>query len=61
VLTPPEEPEGQDVNPTPNTEEPEEVDYNDLSTRELQDSLDDALDSGDMELVRYIGSILNSR
>lgn len=61
VLTPPEEPEGEDVNPTPNTEEPEEVDYNDLSTRELQDSLDDALDSGDMELVRYIGSILNSR
>jgi len=61
TLTPPEEPEGEDVNPTPNTEEPEEVDYNDLSTRELQDSLDDALDAGDMELVRHIGSILNSR
>lgn len=63
LLTPPEpEPEGgSEVTPTPNTDEPEEIDYNNLSTRELQRSLDDALDSGDMDLVRHIGSILNSR
>jgi len=62
VLTPPEpEPEGREVTPTPNVEEPEEINYDSLSTRELQRSLDDALDSGDMELVKHIGSILNSR
>jgi len=61
VLTPPEPEGGSDVTPTPNTDEPEEIDYNNLSTRELQKSLDDALDSGDMDLVRHIGSILNSR
>ena len=61
VLTPPEPEGGSDVTPTPNTDEPEEIDYNNLSTRELQRSLDDALDSGDMDLVRHIGSILNSR
>jgi len=61
VLTPPEPEGGREVTPTPNVEEPEEIDYNSLSTRELQRSLDDALDAGDMELVRHIGSILNSK
>jgi hypothetical protein len=61
VLTPPEPEGGREVTPTPNVEEPEESDYNSLSTRELQRSLDDALDAGDMELVRHIGSILNSK
>ena len=61
VLTPPEPEGGREVTPTPNVEEPEEIDYNSLSTRELQRSLDDALDAGDRKLVRHIGSILNSR
>tara|TARA_R110002020_G_scaffold138469_7_gene308542 strand:+ start:10863 stop:12749 length:1887 start_codon:yes stop_codon:yes gene_type:complete len=61
VLTPPEPEGGREVTPTPEIDEPEEIDYESLSTRELQRSLDDALDSGDMDLVRHIGSILNSR
>ena len=64
VLTPPEpEPEGGiDFRPAPEIDdEPKEIDYESMSRGELQRSLDDALDSGDMDLVRHIGSILNSK
>ena len=42
-------------------DEPTDVDYESMSTRDLTSALDDALDSGDMDLVRHIGSILNSK
>ena len=63
LLTPeePQEPEGgREVTPSP-LDEPQEPNYEDMDSRDLSKALDDALDSGDMELVRYIGSILNSR
>jgi hypothetical protein len=41
--------------------EPEEVSYEDMSKRELEMEIDKALDAGDMELVRHLGSILNSK
>ena len=39
----------------------EEVDYESMSKVELQNLIDDALDAGDMELVRQLGSILNKK
>ena len=57
VLTPPEEPQPEEPQP----EEPTEVDYERMSRRDLEIELDAALDAGDMDLVRYIGSILNSK
>lgn len=41
--------------------EPEEVSYEDMSKRELEMEIDKALDAGDMELVKHLGSILNSK
>jgi hypothetical protein len=38
-----------------------EVDYERMSKRDLQIELDAALDAGDMDLVRYLGSILNKK
>lgn len=60
VLTPPEE-GNVDVTPSPLGDEPTEIDYESMSTRELTSALDDALDAGDMDLVRHIGGILNSK
>jgi hypothetical protein len=57
VLTPPED-EGPGE---PQPEEPSGSDYENMSRRDLEIELDAALDAGDMELVRYIGSILNSK
>ena len=39
----------------------DEVDYESMSKVELQNLIDDALDAGDMELVRHLGSILNKK
>ena len=44
-----------------NTEEDSEIDYESMSKRDLEIEIDRALDSGDMELVRYLGSILNKK
>ena len=57
VLTPPEE---APVGLTP-VDEPQEVNYENMSKRDLELEIDSALDSGDMELVRYLGSILNKK
>ena len=57
VLTPPEEEKPEEPQP----EEPTEVDYERMSRRDLEIELDAALDAGDMDLVRHIGSILNSK
>jgi hypothetical protein len=32
-----------------------------MSKIDLESAIDDALDSGDMDLVRYLGSILNKK
>jgi hypothetical protein len=37
------------------------IDYESMSKRELEMELDAALDAGDMDLVRYLGSILNKK
>ena len=60
TLTPPEE-ESQEVTPSPETEEPSEPEYERMSKRDLEIEIDSALDAGDMDLVRYLGSILNSK
>jgi hypothetical protein len=52
-LTPPEEEKPEEPQP----EEPTEVDYERMSRRDLEIELDAALDAGDMDLVRHIGSI----
>lgn len=68
TLTPPEEDEGDEVDDELSrllgNQEPEEegdVDYESMSKRDLEIAIDDALDAGDMELVRYLGSILNKK
>ena len=60
TLTPPEEDEPT-IGLEPDEEEDESVDYERMSKRDLEIAIDDALDAGDMELVRYIGSILNKK
>jgi hypothetical protein len=61
TLTPPEEEGGREVTPSPEIDEPSESDYESMSRRELEIELDSALDAGDMDLVRQIGSILNTK
>ena len=66
TLTPPEEGEEEDdeLSRLIKGDEPEgedEIDYERMSKRDLEIAIDDALDAGDMELVRYIGSILNKK
>ena len=61
TLTPPEEEGGREVTPSPEIDEPSEPDYESMSRRELERELDAALDAGDMNLVRQIGSILNKK
>jgi len=61
TLTPPEEEGGREVTPSPEIDEPSEPDYESMSRRELEIELDSALDAGDMDLVRQIGSILNTK
>ena len=60
TLTPPEE-GGREVTPSPQVDEPSEPDYESMSRRDLEIELDAALDAGDMDLVRQIGSILNTK
>ena len=60
TLTPPKE-ESQEVTPSPETEEPSEPEYERMSKRDLEIEIDSALDAGDMDLVRHLGSILNSK
>lgn len=43
------------------SDEEEGVDYETMSRRDLELAIDDALDAGDMELVRYLGSLLNKK
>ena len=57
TLTPPEEGEEEDDEP----EGEDEIDYERMSKRDLEIAIDDALDAGDMELVRHLGSILNKK
>jgi hypothetical protein len=64
TLTPPEEEGGREVTPSPEIDEPSEPsepDYERMSKRELEREIDSALDTGDMELVRHLGSILNKK
>ena len=62
TLTPPEEEEGEvGLRPEPEIEEPSEPDYERMSKREVEREIDSALDAGDMDLVRHLGSILNSK
>lgn len=61
TLTPPEEEGGREEPPSPEIDEPSEPDYESMSRRELEIELDSALDAGDMDLVRQIGSILNKK
>ncbi len=62
TLTPPEEEEGEvGLRPEPEIEEPSEPDYERMSKREIEMEIDSALDAGDMEMVRYLGSILNKK
>lgn len=62
TLTPPEEEEGEvGLRPEPEIEEPSEPDYERMSKREIEREIDSALDAGDMDLVRHLGSILNSK
>jgi len=65
TLTPPEEEETDDVLSNlmrgQETEEDGEIDYENMSRSELETEIDRALDAGDMELVRYLGSILNKK
>lgn len=65
TLTPPEEDEEEDdilsglINQEP--EESGEPDYESMSKRDLEIAIDSALDDGDMDLVRKLGAILNSK
>jgi hypothetical protein len=43
------------------SDEDDGVDYENMSKRDLELTIDDALDAGDMDLVRYLGSILNKK
>ena len=62
TLTPPEEEEGEvGLRPEPEIDEPSEPEYESMSRRDLERELDKALDAGDMDLVRHIGSILNKK
>ncbi len=62
TLTPPEEEGGEvGLRPEPEIEEPSEPDYERMSKREIEREIDSALDVGDMDLVRHLGSILNSK
>ncbi len=61
TLTPPEEEGGVGLRPEPEIEEPSEPDYERMSKREIEREIDSALDVGDMDLVRHLGSILNSK
>jgi len=66
TLTPPEEGEEEDdeLSRLIKGDEPEgedEIDYERMSKRDLQIAIDDALDAGDMDLVRHLGSILNKK
>lgn len=65
VMTPEEDEEEDDVLKNilnkQDTEEEEEVDYERMSRRELEIEIDRALDDNDMELVKYLGSILNRK
>ena len=66
TLTPPEEggEEDDELSRLIKGDEPEgedEIDYERMSKRDLQIAIDDALDAGDMDLVRHLGSILNKK
>jgi len=61
VLTPPE-PEGREVTPEPEIEDvPKEPDYSSMNKRQLELAIDAALDDGNMDLVRKIGSYLSQK
>jgi len=62
TLTPPEEEGGEgSLTPEPEVEEPSEPDYERMSKRDIEIEIDSALDDGDMDKVRYLGSILNKK
>lgn len=66
TLTPPEEGEEDDelsrlMGNQDDEEDSGEPNYENMSRRDLEMAIDDALDAGDMDLVRYLGSILNQK
>ena len=66
TLTPPEDEEEDDeltriIGNQDDEEKDGEPNYENMSRRDLELAIDDALDAGDMELVRYLGSILNKK
>lgn len=66
TLTPPEEGVEDDelsrlMGNQDDEEDSGEPNYENMSRRDLEMAIDDALDAGDMDLVRYLGSILNQK
>lgn len=62
TLKPGEEDEEDELLKSLLKQEPEgEDDYENMDDVDLKNLIDDALDSGDMDLVRHLGSILNKR
>lgn len=59
TLTPPQNDDENPIGLEP--EEPIGPDYESMSKKDLQLAIDDALDAGDMDLVRYLGSLLNKK
>lgn len=45
---------GDEPKEEPIVSEPKEVDYSEMSPREIQDLIDDALDNGDFETVEKL-------
>ncbi len=62
TLTPPEDNTSDvDISDVTSSDDDEETNYETMSKRELEREIDLALDSGDMDLVRQLGSILNKK
>lgn len=62
TLTPPEDDTPKiDMDDVLTNDESDETNYESMSKRELEREIDLALDSGDMDLVRQLGSLLNKK
>lgn len=64
TMTPPEDEEDDELSKLiggQETEDDGEVDYENMSRSELEYEIDIALDAGDMELVKYLGSLLQNK
>ena len=49
---------GIETEEEPTTDEPKELDYSEMSSREIQDLIDDALDRGDFDTVAKLHKYL---